>query len=215
MKQIPKDAHAFISAFAFAHVYINGKLLDRVPMNCDPEFQVYEKFDLSRYFREGENTIAALVYNYGVGMHHRINARGGFFFQGEIDLGNNKVLQINSDNSWKVSTALAWDSQSEMRAPDAHLIGFVERYDARLMQDQWKGCRFDDSGWQAARELGIPPLAPWNNIVKVERPPLYREEVYPVDHWYVGDRVVYDFGTELSGTPVLDCFPKKRGSSWR
>ncbi|MDX2431083.1 MAG: family 78 glycoside hydrolase catalytic domain [Bacteroides sp.] len=211
LEQVPSKAEAFISAFAFAHVYINGKLVDRVPMNCDPEFQVYEKFNLSSYFREGENTISALVYNYGVGMHHRINGRGGFFFQGELEFGNHKTILVNSDDSWKVSPARAWDSQSEMRAPGAHLIGFVERYDARLMPDQWKESSFDDSGWQAANELGLPPLAPWNNIVEVERPPLHREVVYPVDHWYVGDKVVYDFGTELSGSPLLELFSREEG----
>jgi hypothetical protein len=211
LSQIPTDARAFISAFAYAHVYINGRLVDRIPMNCDPEFQVYEKFDLNGYFREGENTVAALVYNFGVGMHHRINARGGFFFQAELEMGEQGMLQINSDDTWKLYPALAWDSQSEMRDPDAHLIGFVERYDARLMPDQWKENSFDDSLWQAARELGVPPLAPWNNIVEAERTPLLREEVYPVDHWYVGDKVVFDFGTELSGTPVLNLFSSEEG----
>ena len=211
LDELPSKAEAFISAFAFAHVYINGKLVDRVPMNCDPEFQVYEKFNLSGYFRTGENTIAALVYNYGTGMHHRINGRGGFFFQAELELGEKGVLQIRSDESWKVSQASAWDSSSEMRAPGAHLIGFVERYDARLMPDQWKECAFDDSGWETANELGVPPLAPWNHIVEVERPPLNREKVFPVNHWYVGDRVIYDFGTELSGTPLMELFARDEG----
>jgi len=211
LEQAPSIAQAYISAFAFAHVYINGKLVDRVPMNCDPEFQVYEKFDLTSYFRKGENTIAALVYNYGIGMHHRINGRGGFFFQAEISQGKNSIVQINSDDTWKFNQAIAWDSQSEMRAPGAQLIGFVERFDARLMPADWKENSFDDSGWQAARELGIPPLTPWNNIVEVSRPPLKREQVFPVNHWYVGDKVIYDFGVEISGTPVLEFFAKQEG----
>ena len=77
----PDSLIAYISAYAVADVYVNGKLVDRCPMNSDPEFQVYEKFDLTPLFQKGENTISAIVYNYGIGMHHRINARGGFFFQ--------------------------------------------------------------------------------------------------------------------------------------
>src|SRR5258707_9233041 len=33
LEKLPKDARAFISAYAYADVYINGKLLERCPMN--------------------------------------------------------------------------------------------------------------------------------------------------------------------------------------
>ena len=59
------SASAYISAHSFADVYINGKLLDRVPVNSDPEYQVYDHFDLTSYFVKGENTIAVLVHNIG------------------------------------------------------------------------------------------------------------------------------------------------------
>lgn len=211
LQQIPTEAEAFISAFAFADVYINGKLVDRFPTNCDPEFQVYEKFDLSGYFKKGTNTISALVYNFGTGMHHRINGRGGFFFQAKLTLGESKVLALNSDNSWRVKKAEAWDNQTEMRSSDAHLIGFIEKYDARNMPEGWNENAFDHTKWQAARMLGIPPMAPWNKIVVVERPPLFHENVYPVRHWFVGNKIVYDFGKEITGNPVIELFPKNGG----
>lgn len=212
LKQVPSMVKAFISAYAYADVYINGKLVDRCPMNCDPEYQVYEQYDLSGYFHQGENTIAALAYNFGVGTHHRINARGGLFFQGKITFPDNKTLQINSDKTWKVSKAEAWDNQTEIRAPRANLIGFVEKYDARKMAEGWKENRFDDSKWQAARMLGIPPFAPWTNIVEVKRPPLFREKIYPVRHWFVGNKIVYDFGKEVTGNPVIELFVKTDGA---
>ena len=206
LKQIPVEAKAYISAYSYADVYINGKLVDRCPMNCDPQYQVYEKFDLSGYFRKGKNTISAIVHNFGIGMHHRINARGGFFFQAALTLEKNNVLKINSDNSWRVSKAEAWDNQSELREPGVHLIGFIEKFDARRMPDNWKENSFDDSQWKPARMLGIPPIVPWNNIVEINRRPLFREQVYPVNHWFVGDKVVYDFGKEITGTPKLELF---------
>jgi alpha-L-rhamnosidase len=214
LEQIPTEAEAFISAFAFADVFINGKLIDRCPTNCDPEFQVYEKFDLSGYFRKGTNTISALVYNFGIGTHHRINGRGGFFFQGKLTLGKNNVLQLNTDNTWRVKKAEAWETQTELRSPDAHLIGFLEQYDARKMPEGWKESPFDDTKWQAARQLGIPPVAPWNKIVAVERPPLFRETVYPVRHWFVGNKIVYDFGKEITGHPVIELFAKTDGATF-
>ncbi|MDP2338769.1 MAG: family 78 glycoside hydrolase catalytic domain [Bacteroidota bacterium] len=211
LDQIPTDAKAFISAFAYADVYINGKLVDRCPMNCDPEFQVYEKFDLTGYFQKGKNTISALGYNFGTGMHHRINGRGGFFFQAELTFGKSNILRINTDDSWRVEKAEAWDNQTETRTATSNLIGFVEKFDARRMPENWKDSSFDDSNWNPARMLGIPPLAPWNNIVEVNRPPLFREQVYPVNHWFVGDKIVYDFGKEIAGTPVLELFSRRDG----
>ena len=214
LKEIPSEAEAFISAYSYSDVYINGKLVDRCPVNCDPEFQVYEQRDLSGYFHSGKNTIAALVYNFGVGMHHRINARGGFFFQGKLTFGNKSTLKINTDKTWKVEKAEAWDNQTETRNTNAHLIGFIEKYDARKMPEGWLGNQFDDSKWQAAHTIGIPPIAPWNNIVEVKHPVLFREKVYPVKHWFAGNKIVYDFGKEITGTPMIELFAKANGAAF-
>jgi hypothetical protein len=211
LQQIPTDATALISAFAYADVYINGKLVDRCPMNCDPEFQVYEKFDLTGYFRKGKNTIAALVYNFGTGMHHRINGRGGFFFQGILTQDKTNVLKVNTDNSWSVCKAEAWDNNTDTRTLTSNLIGFVEKFDASRMPENWKENNFDDSRWKPARMLGIPPVAPWNNIVEITRRPLFRERVFSVNHWFVGDKVIYDFGKEIAGTPILELFSREGG----
>lgn len=212
LKQVPVNANAFISAYSYADVYINGRLVERCPANCDPEYQVYEQYDLSGYFHSGENIISALVYNFGVGMHHRINARGGFFFQGDLTFGDKQTLKINTDKSWKISKANAWDNRTEPLNTNAHLIGFIEKYDARKMPVNWKEPGFDDSKWQAAKTLGIPPVAPWNSIVEVKRPPLFRETVYPVNHWFAGDKIVYDFGKEITGTPIVELFSKYDGA---
>jgi hypothetical protein len=211
----PDSLIAYISAYAVADVYVNGKLVDRCPMNSDPEFQVYEKFDLTPLFQKGENTISAIVYNYGIGMHHRINARGGFFFQSYALLPDHSKVSVNSDDSWTVSTNTGWDPNSELRtgAGDGapNLIGFMEKFDARKMPLNWQKSGFDASRWQKAVRIGIPPIAPWNNIVLIERPPLFREKVLPVAHWLVNGWVVYDFGKEITGVPVIRMTAKKEG----
>ena len=215
LKQTPESAEVFISACSFADVSINGEWVDRCPMNCDPEYQVYEKHDLTRYFKKGKNVVAARVYHFGIGMHHRINARGGFFFQAKVTFADDSALEINSDDSWRVSKAEAWNDQTELRTgpseTGANLIGFVEKFDARQMPDNWQGIGFDDSRWQMAKKLGVPPIPPWNNIVVVTRPPLFREQVYPVKHWFVGNKAVYDFGKEIAGFPVLNLFSFRDG----
>jgi hypothetical protein len=215
MNSKPESIFAWISASAVADIYVNGALVDRCPMNCDPEYQVYEKFDLTGYFRKGENTISAVVYNFGTGMHHRINGRGGFFFQARGRLADGSPVAINSDGAWKVSGETGWDTDTDLRTGSGpgspNLIGFMEKYDARLMPEKWQENGFNDSGWQPARVIGTPPLAPWNSIVQIERPALFRETVHPVDHWEVNGWVVYDFGREVTGVPVIGLSASEAG----
>ncbi|HEY4414983.1 MAG TPA: alpha-L-rhamnosidase C-terminal domain-containing protein [Verrucomicrobiae bacterium] len=201
LKKLPADARAFISAYAYADVYINGKLLERCPINCDPEYQCYDNFDISSYLHKGDNCIAAVVQNFGIGLHSQMNARGGFFFQSKLNFADGSSVNLLSDDSWKVTQAKAWNTDTRLRDPNAHLIGFVEEFDARLWPDGWKNPKFDDSTWAAAKKIGVPPVAPWNSLVVTERPRLVRKIVKPVRQWQSGNLMVYDFGVEIAGYP--------------
>jgi hypothetical protein len=99
LEKLPKEVNAFISAYAYADVYINGKLFERSPMNCDPEYQCYDKFNIVSYLHKGENCISAIVQNFGVGLHSQINARGGFFFQAKLDFSDGSSINLLSDSS--------------------------------------------------------------------------------------------------------------------
>jgi alpha-L-rhamnosidase len=211
LKELPKEASAFISAYAYADVSINGKLLERCPMNCDPEYQCYDHFDILSYLQKGENCISAVVQNFGVGLHSQINARGGFFFQAKLNYADGSLVNLLSDHSWKVNPAKAWNNQTRFRDPNAHLIGFVEEFDARLWPEGWKNPGFNDSAWENAKEIGIPPVAPWNNLVVTERPQLTRTIVKPVRQWKTGNLTVYDFGDEISGYPQFTVDAAKEG----
>ena len=206
----PSHAAAYISANSFADLYINGKYIERVPVKSDPQYQVYDYFDLTPFLKKGENTIAALVHNYGVGMHHHINARGGFFFQGQITDTKGNTTRLNSDKSWRVSNAKAWDSSTKQRHVN-HLIGFREKYDARKAFTGWLNFSFDDSQWQPANEIGIPPVAPWNGIIVIKRPFLRIENIKPVTSWQSNGYTVYDFGKVYSAFPQFTIDSKQSG----
>lgn len=196
----PQSAVTYISAYAYADVYINDKLFERCPMNSDPEYQNYDKFDIAAYLQKGENSITAVVQNFGVGLHSQINARGGFFFQSKLVFPG-KSVNLLSDNTWKVTQAKAWNTQTAFRDTNAHLIGFIEEFDARLWPQNWQSRAFNDAGWENAKMIGIPPVAPWNGLTVIERPRLSRSIVKPVRRWKSGKKMVYDFGVELVGYP--------------
>ena len=205
-----KQAKAYISAFAFAELYINGLHVDRVPTNPDPEYQTYESIDLTPYLRTGANTIAALVYNAGEGLHHRMNARGGFFFQARIIDQKGKIIKLNSDKNWSVAQAVAWDTKTKHRQND-HTIGMRERYDARLAHVGWEQSSFDHSNWKKAKEIGIPPLEPWNQNVVIKRERLFYELIKPVRSWSANGYKVYDFGKAITAFPRFTVNASKSG----
>jgi hypothetical protein len=210
LKNSIQETSAYVSAHAFAELYINGQHVDRVPTNPDPEYQTYEKIDLGLYLKKGMNTIAALVYNPGEGLHHRMDARGGFFFQAAITDNKGTVTKIHSDRSWRVAQAIAWDMHTKHRQHD-HTIGMRERYDAQLAYEGWKEHSFDDSDWEQAKEIGVPPLAPWNQIVVVKRERLFNEINRPVGSWNVNGYEVYDFGREITAFPRFTVTANRSG----
>ena len=215
LEKLPTDASAFISAYAYADVYINGKLFERCPMNCDPEYQCYDHFNILSYLHKGENCITAVVQNFGIGLHSQMNGRGGFFFQAKLDYAGGSSVNVLSDHSWKVTQAKAWNTQTRLRAPKAHLIGFVEEFDARLWPEGWQNPGFDDSSWEKAKEIGIPPVAPWNSLVVIERPHLARKIIKPVRQWKADNLMVYDFGVEIAGYPHFTVDAAKAGVQFK
>jgi hypothetical protein len=205
-----QEAKAYISAYSFAELYINGKYIDRVPTNPDPEYQTYEEIDLVPYLKKGANTIAALVYCAGEGLHHRMDARGGFFFQVAVTDKKGIVTKVNSDKSWRVAQAIAWDTDTKYRQND-HTIGMRERYDAQLEYKDWQQASFDDSKWELAKEIGVPPMEPWNQIVVIKRERLLYEIIKPVRSWNVNGYKVYDFGKEITAFPRFTATANRAG----
>ena len=200
LNRLIKEAKVYVSAFSFAEIYINGVYIDRVPTNPDPEYQTYEEIDISPYLKLGKNTIAALVFNAGEGLHHRMNGRGGFFFQGKIIDFNEKIIKLNSDESWLVTKAIAWDNNTDHRQVD-HTIGRKEKYDARLSFENWEQNYFDDSDWENATEIGVPPIDPWNKIVVINRERTYLKNITPEREWSRNGLHIYDFGKAITAYP--------------
>ena len=200
LNRLIKEAKVYVSAFSFAEIYINGVYIDRVPTNPDPEYQTYEEIDISPYLKLGKNTIAALVFNAGEGLHHRMNGRGGFFFQAKIIDFNEKIIKLNSDKSWLVTKAKAWDNNTDHRQVD-HTIGRKEKYDARLSFENWEQNYFDDSDWENATEIGVPPIDPWNKIVVINRERTYLKNITPEREWSRNGLHIYDFGKAITAYP--------------
>jgi len=117
---------------------------------------------------------------------------------------------VNSDKSWRVAKAIAWDTDTKFRQHD-HCIGLKERYDARLAYEGWKESSFNDSDWETAKEIGVPPIGQWNQIVVVKRERLFYESFRSVSQWKVKGYKVFDFGKEITAFPSFSVTADRAG----
>ena len=168
---VPDKAVARIAVDSKYWLWINGKLvvfeggLNRGPM---PGAGYYDTVDIAPYLKAGQNVVAVQVWFWGnEGRNNVDSGAGGLLF--EADLKDGPLL---SDKSWKMKQHPAYGNTTGDRPSylyGGHNIGF----DARTDIPDWMEPGFDDAGWGAALEKGVPPCAPWNTLE--ERPiPLWK-----------------------------------------
>ena len=172
LEKAPTSAIARIAADSKYWLWINGELavfegqLKRGPTPSDTYF---DRVDLTKFLHKGKNTIAILLWYFGKeGFSHKSSGQSGLVFDAQID--GNPVL---SGTDWKALTHPAYENTGEphpnFRLPESNI-----RFDARKDLAGWQNAGFDDSAWPAATALGVPPCAPWKNLV--ERPiPLWKD----------------------------------------
>ncbi len=209
IKGTPEDARLYLSALGFANVYINGEaVFDEWNTPAPTHYKIaarYKVFDISRFLRSGENSIAVELaagkYNELPGNHVRpFGDRPVLKLQVEYRDGDQKMM-VATDESWKIG------------------------YDpVNLMVDFWAGSvvdgsqadaaspDFDDSAWPFAllspddeSKRILPMLIPSEKTT---------QNVKPVKKWQVADGVwVFDFGRTVVGRVQLD-LPVANGSRY-
>lgn len=153
-------------------LWINGEIIVReggLKRGPTPEDTYFDIVDVSNHLKAGNNTIAVLVQYFGKdGFSHKSSGMAGLIF--DLQAEN---LQILSNTSWK-----AWLHESfgeteapypNFRLPESNIL-----FDANKGGFAFTKHGFDASGFPAALQKGIPPVAPWNNLVM--RPiPLWKD----------------------------------------
>ncbi len=141
---------AWLTADIKYRLYVNGRLVSRGPvdMGCDyaggeTRRWFYDFRDLTPYFTQGKNVIAAEVFH-----HWPIGAtvsRGqpGFLFEAEVSLLREGKLTVKSDATWRAIPAAQFPNPTT--------------YDAGKEPAGWRLAGFDDSAWPALPR-GAGPL---------------------------------------------------------
>jgi len=172
-----KNAKAYITADSRYKLYINGIFLGRGPARCDPRWQSYDEYDITKHLYPGINMVAVLVHHLGEETLYCTRGRGGLLFGAWLQGEKGEEMYVVSDGSWKVKLSEAWDSTSPRLTWQ---LGFAEFYDSRKEPVDWNRISFDDSEWENATVIGKNPVEPWKNLEPRGIPPLREVELAPI-----------------------------------
>jgi len=163
LERTPTKAIAKIAVDSKYWLWINGQLvvfeggLKRGP---NPKDTYYDEVDISKFLEKGENSIAVLTWYFGKdGFSHISSGRAGLLFEC-IAPG----IEIVSNHSWKALQYQAYETCG-IPYPNYRLSESSIRFNARREIGFWQDKNYKSNDWPSARELGIPPTDPWNNLV--------------------------------------------------
>jgi len=149
-----KQARIYATAHGVYELELNGVRVG--DLELAPEFTAYDRYlqyhtyDVTDMLDEGDNVIGATLadgwYAGRVGLmgdNCQYGNKLALLMQMEIEYGDGSVQTVVTDRSFKSSTG-----------PLVYSDLFIgERYDARLEKRDWSLASYDDSGWQAVREV--------------------------------------------------------------
>ena len=157
----PSDVELRVAADSKYWLWVNGELQVReggLKRGPNPKDTYCDVLRGSQGLREGDNTVAVLVWYFGKdGFSHRNSPTPGLAFHLSVD---GKVL--DTDKAWKVCRHPAYylpeGEEPNYRLPESN-IGFDAAKDIAFQQPD-----YDDSCWSKAQRVSLEE-AGWNRLV--------------------------------------------------
>jgi alpha-L-rhamnosidase len=170
LTSVPVAAYARIAADSKYWLWINGQLVvfeGQLKRNPNRNDTYYDSVNLTSYLTSGINTIAAQVWYWGKeGFGYHSSGKGAFLF--DANFGGTAV---RSDATWKVKTHPAYENSTTGGQPNDRLSEYNVRFNAQNdAVNGWQQPGYNDASWLAATAKGVPPAAPWNNLLKRQFP---------------------------------------------
>ena len=136
-----------ISADNRYRFFVNGNPVCWGPARGDILHWYYETVDIAEYLQEGNNCLAAIVWNFG---EHTPGAQMTLK-TGLIVQGNSEIEKaVNTNTSWKVIKSDAYSPSLE----NNHDVGCNDIVDASRYLWGWESEEYDDSRWLNAIIIG-------------------------------------------------------------
>ncbi|HEY2725686.1 MAG TPA: alpha-L-rhamnosidase N-terminal domain-containing protein, partial [Parafilimonas sp.] len=155
LNEQPKQFIIHVSADNRYKLYVNGEMVCFGPAKGDLYHWNFETIDIASYLKNGNNIIAAVVWNFGDEKPvWQISYETAFILQ-----GNTKAEEIiNTNDSWKCMQDTAYSALQPQLIYTYYAVGATEKVDMNLFLENWASINFDDSKWLSAHELfvGVP-----------------------------------------------------------
>lgn len=161
LNEVPNEFIIHVSADNRYRLFVNGEPVCFGPARGDLMHWRYESIDISAYLKAGENTLAAVVWNFaGLKPWAQHSLQTAFILQGNTE--TERIVDTNP--SWKVVKNNAYkpaDASSEKTGGEFIVVGPCDELDANQYPWNWEKPGFDDSAWKNAKpiEQGRPKEA--------------------------------------------------------
>jgi hypothetical protein len=140
-----------ISAWTDYSLHVNGHKLGFGPPISNARRHYFDTYNIGQYLKQGVNVLAVRAYSLATATEDTVKERGGFIFQGQINLRGQTVC-LNTGQSWKCLIPETWDRKSPRQSYELH---FVEIADFRKDPEGWTTEHFDDSQWQRPLDVEV------------------------------------------------------------
>ena len=149
LTSVPETFIVHVSADNRYKLYINGQLVSLGPARGDIYNWNFETVDLAPYLKEGDNLLAAVVWNFA---EHSPIAQISFNQTGFILQGNTESEEIvNTNKSWKCIRNKAYLPWSK-RVLGYYAAGAGESVEAKDYIWDWELLACEDDEWAQAKE---------------------------------------------------------------
>lgn len=140
-----------VSADNRYRLFVNGEPVCFGPARGDIAHWYFETIDIGEFLNSGENTLAAVVWNFASEKPvAQFSLETAFILQ-----GNTAIEEIaNTDTTWKVHKNEAYSpySVSHLSGP-YYVVGSGEKVDGNLYPWEWELPDYDDSGWDYSKSI--------------------------------------------------------------
>jgi hypothetical protein len=153
LNDAPKKFLIHVSADNRYRLFVNGKAVGRGPARGDLYNWNFETYDIAPYIHDGENLIAALVWNMGeYAPVAQVSNQTGFLLQ--ADDADQKI--INTNASWKVFRDTAFTPCAVNMGAVLHTYMVVGPGDEVLANSYpwgWEQALYEEKNWKNAKAV--------------------------------------------------------------
>ena len=168
---VPSKAVINIAVDSKYWLWVNGEMVlfeGGLARGAAPNSTYFDPVDLAPFLKNGENTIAILVWHWGrTRKMHANSGKGGLYISADWN------TNLNTNSTWKMKLHAAFDPNSGGGGEDNGIAPYNVKFDARNAMGDWTSSAwytvgYDDSSWAVPVEKGGINSQPWGTLA--ERP---------------------------------------------